>query len=1267
MRQLRRYGLLTLLLVLVLTCAFALLACSGDGADDSEDGSEILRIRIENMPESTVYSGDMIDLEDAKILAVTRNGSVISVPVTQNMLSGFDTTKLGEQTVTITYESCTTTFVVNVLKAEVQAISIAERPNVISVVQGGDLSLSGVKLKVELQSRSIIIDNINNAMIRGYDKSLPVGVHTIYIDYAGFSTSLEIEVLSKSVISLQIVSKPKDMQYFVGERFNASGLEILRKYDNGTQDTIKYDDDATKFSFEYDFSRESSRSLIKVTVDGLFVTFNDCVVRNPIVTSFKVDVEPVTKAISLNGEVLTKSGKIDALVEGGQISWSEGAGTVTYDNGETKSVSLSDASIYVFYDSPNGPKVDMNFYYTEPGAHILYVRYGNSDSYAPVYITVKEKKPFRLLLGDNRPEGERIEDKVFIEGSKFSTTFLRYNLLYDNATYEYPVDDVNAWGSLQEYMLADDGSTFNLSVNNLETDGKQHVNFTVSGVSAGYKVSVIAKQAKAITIKAPYRDVYATGSSLDYTGSYLYVQYNDNTFDRIEPIPESAVTLFSEEGNVVKTMSYVGTYTAKVIFDGLEKEFSVKAVESNEVVSAITLTERKEVVLPDSTVQVNYENMPLNETYEYASFESIPFDKIFMNVTIGSTTKMVALSNAEILEGDRYASGTQEILFRYEGYLFKSSVNIVGRRITSIEVSKAPSKIVYVLGEDTELEVSGLLITKVFNDGDRGEQSYFDNLWSFDYDLTKVGVQNVTVNYDLGDRVYQTSFEIEVVETAVVGISFDEGQDGITSFNIEVFNEERNEYERVENFGGIMVSYRDDVNLTFVYDGEIRTLYFNVKYANGATIRRELKASYLSYDKNVNPDSNQFEEGKIITIGENENRRVIDGYKLSARINYGGFSANVNLCIVYRELEKIEVYEMPDVITYAEGQALNRTGGYLKRTFSDGETDILPMTNGLIGMEGYEVYPFKNVQGGTYVDQIVTLSYGSKKTAFTVRTYRKLIAEPTIGNSIFSYGDTSVPVVTIRESIVGFDIPNTLLEYFVDGEWTSVRPEYPGTYPLRIMVESNDYYEESVVGDETGSLNLIIKKKAIIIKIDALTKIYKEKDPEFTYSIEDGELVGDDYIEIEITREAGEDVKYVGTGSNRVIGSYAITARLTNNENSENALYELAYEQVGLTIYPKSATTSANGAVINVEFIPPNNYNATTNTIDYTGVAINAFTAKYTDQNGFTIIIDEKDILYYDEAGNLLAERPKDEGTYVVKISDNYSFQGSSAKVFTIK
>ena len=167
MRQLRRYGLITLLLVLVLTCAFVLLACSGDDAGKGEDGSEVLRIRIENMPESAVYSGDMIDLEDAKILAETRNGSVVSVAITQDMLSGFDTTKLGEQTVTITYKSCTTTFVVNVLKAEVQAISIAERPTVISVVQGGELVLKGVKLKVELQSRSIIIDTINNAMVRG--------------------------------------------------------------------------------------------------------------------------------------------------------------------------------------------------------------------------------------------------------------------------------------------------------------------------------------------------------------------------------------------------------------------------------------------------------------------------------------------------------------------------------------------------------------------------------------------------------------------------------------------------------------------------------------------------------------------------------------------------------------------------------------------------------------------------------------------------------------------------------------------------------------------------------------------------------------------------------------------------------------------------------------------------------------------------------------------------------------------------------------------
>ena len=1249
MRQMRRYGLFILLMVLVLTCTFALLACSNDN-DDSESGSDVLKIRIENLPEKSVYSGDLIDLDDASIIATTRDGTVISVPVTQQMLSGYDANKLGEQTVTITYEGCTTTFIVNVLKAEVQAISIAERPVVISVVQGGDLSLSGVKLKVELQSRSIIIDNINSAMIRGYSKELPVGTHNVYIDYAGFSTSLEIEVLPKSVISLQIVTKPKKLQYFVGDEFNPMGLSVLRKYDNGTQDVISYEENGSLFSFEKDFTRESSRAVVKVIVDGLFVTFNDCVVKNPIVTKFEVDVEPITKPIVLDGRELTPASAMLNMVEGAKIDWAKGSGTVTYDNGDKVSVSLSDPSVYPFYDSTDSTHIEKEYCFNDVGAHIVYLRYGNSDFYTPLYITVKAKTPMELLLGDTRIEGERIEDRVFIDGSRFSTTFLRYNVLYNNATYEYDVNNVNAWGSLQEKMLADDGSTFDLSVTRLdESDGKQHVNFSYRGISAGYKITVIPKTATAMTVQAPYRDVYVTGSTLDFEGSYIYVQYNDNSFERISPIPEKAVTLFDSEGNMVNTMSFIGEYTVQVKFDELVRTFKVNAVDSVDMVTMITLTERKQISNGDGTYNTTFNDISFEETYSYASFDAIPFEDIFMNVTTSAGVNMIALSEAEMIVGDKYANGAQTLLFRYEGYLFNLNIDIEGRRVSSIEISKAPMKSVYVLNTDVELDITGLLVTKVFNDGDRGEQNYFDKLWSFSgYDLSVVGVQNVIVTYDLGDRVYTTSFEIEVADLEVVSISFDENQNGVETFEIE------NENGDIETFRGIKVTYRDDLNLTYVYDyydseglpvTEIHTLYFNVTYENGIVVQRELKASYVSYDKNVNPE-------------------ISGDFKLSARISYGGQTTNMNLYVAVRELEKIEIYSLPDTITYAEGQNLNRAGGYILRTYSDGTTDVLPMTNGLIGVEGYKVNPFANVQGGTFIDQTVTLSYGTKSTEFTVRTYRKLVASPTIGNSIFSYGDTSVPVVTIRESIAGFQIPTTSLEYLVNGSWVTERPIYPGTYPLRIMVHENEYYEASVI--ENDSVNLIIRKKAIIIKIDAVSKVYKEKDPTFTYVIEEGELVGSDYVEIELVREAGEDVKYVGTGANRVIGSYAITARLTEGGANNNALYELAYEQVGLTINPKTATVNANGAVINVEFILPNNYNTTTNTINYTGMTINAFGAKYTDAKGFTIRIDEKDILYYDASGNLVNGLPKEKGTYIVKISDNYSFQGSYTRTFTI-
>ncbi len=1244
----------TILVLMVVIVTIALFACST--VDNSENENEIVKIRISDFQAPNVYYGDQINIEGATILATTRSGAVHTIPMTQNMISNYDSHKLGKQTVTVTYEGQTATLEVNVLKTDVQSISINSKPSQITVVQGSELSLTGISIKVNYQTRSIVIDNVTQAMLRGYSTTLPVGKHTVYIEYADFTAPFEIEVLERSVLSLEIVSYPRDRQYFVGERFNPSGFAVKRNFDNGTTDTIAYDDNATAFTFEYDFSYERAYSLVKATVNGILITFT-CTVSEPVVTAFTIDVLPVTRAITLGDRVLAPSSDVLHIVEGAEIDWSTGSGTVYYDNGATLTLPLSDPSIYPFYNTIDGEYLPKDYKFTAKGEQIVQVRYGNSNIYTPLYITVNEKTPLDLILSDKRPSANPdsgltfVEEQVYVEGSTFSTSFLVYNILYNNATYKYNVDTVSGWGSVEESMVANDGSTFTLSRSNLATDGKQHINFEIDDVKAGYKISVVAKTARYLKVQAPYRDKYLLNDALNLQGSYLYVEYNDNTFERIEPIPDTAVSIKDSEGNPASILSSEGLYTIEVAYAGMTAEFSVEAVTQENYVSQITL-----------------DGESLDEVKNYANFDEIPFSTMSMNVVYGDGNRVtVPLNQAEMLVYDRYASGRQDIYFRYEGFVFIYKINIEGRRVSSIEVTKAPDKLVYILGVDTELDITGLLITKVFNDNDRGEQNYFDDLWSFSgYNLGVEGEQTVKVIYDLGDRVYETGFIIEVATASVKEIYFDDTQSGVSLFK-------KDEHPEIEaDFRGISVTYRDDVNLNYMYvdasEGisEIRTLMIDVTYdikdENGKylVIQRELKASYLDYDKDVNPN-------------------IEGNYQRVTLVSYGGKTTTMNLYVIGRKLSEISVHCNPNTLAYAEGQRLNNEGGYIRRDYNDGSYDYLPMTNGLISVDGYNVKPFEGVQGGTFIDQTVTLNYGGKTTSFVVRTYRKLHAEPTVGNSIFSYGDNSSPVVTIRESITGFTIPSTTLEYMVDGSWTSERPKYPGTYALRINVIANEYYESDVFEDDT--LRLIIKKKAIIIKIDALTKVYKELDPEYTYTIKENELVAGDNIEVAFTRESGEDVKYVTVGGQRVIGSYNITASLIQG----GALYDLAYEQVGLTITPKVVTTNALGNAINVNFVVPNNYNSTTQVIKYSGLPIQAFGAKYTDVRGYTVTIDAKDIIYVDANGNEIYERdslgnvvldedgkpkkglPQEVGRYTVKISDNYSFMGSYEMTFSIQ
>lgn len=1218
----RKYVRPVIFIILVLCMAVVLLtACSG--TDTSSTASDILSVRINSFPFASgeVFYGDELDLEGATLLVVRKGGSSV-VDITADMISGYNKLATGKQMITVSYEGHSAAVEVTVKELAVSRIDIVDNSETISVVQGSELNLAGISLKVTYQNgRTVTVSQITDVMVRGYSPDLAPGTHDIFIDYSGYSVALEIEVVAKTVISVDIVSEPSINSYFVKTAeenegaLDPTGLVIQRNFDNNTSDTLVYSAGDEDFVFEYDFTRANAYSQVIMYYRDCYESFTVKVLE-PQCSRVQITKYPVPVGIHLDPDHVSD---LNSLIQGDKIDWSTGAATVYFNDGtQIDDIPLSDLVFGVFvdkFDQSGYIENKEDYIFNEVGTHTVYVRYGNYDIPSEIGVTVVAKEPYSLILADSRlqgggtgEDGSVTLEREFIEGTRFDTGYLRYNIRYDNGTYEYPADDVSAWASVNADMLADEANnSLTLSVAYTDAEGYQSVIFEVNGVQNRFRVKVVAKLARKLVLTAPYKNYYAISSSLDLTGSSLYAEFNDNSVELLKPIPAELITLKNADGVVTEALNSVGTYTATVTYYGSERTFTFEVVSASDAVTSVA-----------------FNAMEADTVYYYDTYDAIFLAGISFTAIKGTGPVTVQLAKEHVLNADPDKVGYQEILLRYEGFTFTLKVNVGGRNVTSIEVTRAPDKQIYVPGTDKSLDLTGLQVTRIFNDNTYGQVSSFSSAyWSFTgYDLTAEGVQSVEIAYAIEGRIFVASFEIIVSSAEIVSVEFDEAYNA-------------NALANVDGKYVYYVTYRDDLNTTYEYEDEIADasyideLALTVRYSDGKTEHLPLRAANVSYDKNVT----------VSTDG--------DYYIQSVQINFGGFTDTMYLCVVKRTLVSIEVYSAPDLLIYAEGQQLVTDGGYIRRIYDNGDTDVVPMTSGLVAISGYTSDPFANVQGGTSKTQEVTVTYASFSTSFTVTSYRKLTSAPVLNNTSFFYGKTSDPIITFNTEVEGFVKPETYTEYFVDGEWTTVTPKYPGIYGMRVVVIENEYYKAMV----WEGYEYIVKVAVIVITVENYTKEYGEADPELTYSIADGELVPGDVIEVVLSRAPGEDV-----------GTYAITAALTDSGFNQNALYKLTYDKASLIITPKQVGYDATGRPIGVQFGMPDNYH--NGVIDYTGSEIRAISAMYSDNLG-NVIIDAADIEYYDVNGNLMTTLPKDKGTYTVRISDNYAFAEGAVNSIT--
>ena len=140
-------------------------------------------ISINTLPTKTEYFvGEDIDLTGAKISATYEDGNSKTVDITSEMISGFDSSTAGTNTVTVTYEGKTTTFNVTIKEPAVTGIRISTTPKTEYLIDD-TLDVSGGEITVSYENGADKVISITSAMVTGFDSSAAVSSQTLTVTY----------------------------------------------------------------------------------------------------------------------------------------------------------------------------------------------------------------------------------------------------------------------------------------------------------------------------------------------------------------------------------------------------------------------------------------------------------------------------------------------------------------------------------------------------------------------------------------------------------------------------------------------------------------------------------------------------------------------------------------------------------------------------------------------------------------------------------------------------------------------------------------------------------------------------------------------------------------------------------------------------------------------------------------------------------------------------------------------------------------------------
>lgn len=329
----------------------------------------LVGIKVAQLPDKTRYMINETFKSSGLIINVVYDDGSSGV-IKKYTLSSPDMTSYGSKSITVTFESFTTTF--DIMVVDVAKIEVTSLPTKTRYYEDDEFLSSGIIVS------QVYTDGIKEE-IAGYSLSSPDmssgGEKTITVTYNKFTTTFTIMVIGVS--GIEVSKTPIKTEYYTNDSLDASGLEVISKYTDGTSRKL------TDYSVSKLDSSSAGEKEISVTHKNYTATFKVTVYE---LKGIRISHYP-NKIYYKIGETFDPSGL--TVVE------------VRNDGSEKE---ITDYTISGFDSSKAGSKTITVFYnMTSDGI----TRFVGSDSFQ-IKVTNDGKNPFDSNIGETEENTEPV-------------------------------------------------------------------------------------------------------------------------------------------------------------------------------------------------------------------------------------------------------------------------------------------------------------------------------------------------------------------------------------------------------------------------------------------------------------------------------------------------------------------------------------------------------------------------------------------------------------------------------------------------------------------------------------------------------------------------------------------------------------------------------------------------------------------------------------------------------------------------------------------